>query len=287
MKQSNDALDAAMQVAQSAARAAGALIRARWDTPIDIDHKGEVDLVTEVDLAAEAVIVDAIQTAFPTDRIVAEEGGGQRTAESVAESPAAPPGALNAAQPNRVWYVDPLDGTTNYAHGVPHFCVSIALCIDGAPIVGVVYEPIRDWMFHAKRGSGAFRDAVALRVSQCTALDKALLATGFPYDRRATPQNNTAEFAHLLTTAQGMRRAGAAALDLAYVAAGWLDGYWEDRLKAWDIAAGTLLVREAGGIVTGMHGAPLTLTDGNITAAPAAVHSSLVSELRTVRPSAT
>lgn len=277
MKQSNDALDAAMQVAQSAARAAGALIRDRWDTPIDIEHKGEVDLVTEVDLAAEALIVDAIQAAFPTDRIIAEEGGGQAGLDD----------GPSAAKPNRVWYVDPLDGTTNYSHGVPHFCVSIALCIDDIPVVGVVYEPIRDWMFHATQGSGAFRNTTALRVSPCTALDKALLATGFPYDRRATQQNNTAEFAHLLTTAQGMRRAGAAALDLAYVAAGWLDGYWEDRLKAWDIAAGTLLVREAGGIVTAMHGAALNLTDGNITAAPLAIHSSLVSELRTVRPSAT
>ena len=281
MKQSQSpdeiALEAAMQVAQRAARSAGALIRERWDTPIDITHKGEVDLVTEVDLAAEAIIVDLIRRAFPTDCIIAEEGGGQTAVDQ----------AQVDAEPQRVWYVDPLDGTTNFSHGVPHFCVSIALCIDGAPVVGVVYEPIRNWMFHAKRGSGAFRDALPLRVSACGALDAALLATGFPYDRRATRRNNTVEFTQLLSKARGMRRAGAAALDLAYVAAGWLDGYWEDRLQAWDIAAGTLLVLEAGGSVTGMYGDALDLTAGHIAAATSELHPALLCELRSVRPSDT
>ena len=276
VKQSADDLDRASQVAQDAARQAGLLIRARWDTPLDVTHKGEVDLVTEVDLAAEAIIVQIVRAAFPGDRIVAEEGGGQTVGAPVAPD-----------APARTWFIDPLDGTTNFSHGLPHFCVSIALCLDGVPAVGVVYEPIRDWMFHAIRGAGAWRDAARLRVSDCPALDAALLATGFPYDRRTNPQNNTAEFKRLLTASQGMRRAGSAALDLAYVAAGWLDGYWEDRLKAWDIAAGTLLVREAGGCVTGMLGAPLDLRAGHIAAATPLIHPALVAELRAVRLSDT
>lgn len=268
-------LDAALEVAQRAARAAGAIIRSRWDTPITIEHKGEVDLVTEVDRAAEAAIIAVLQAAYPADRIVAEEGGGG--SDELADT--------GSARTARTWYVDPLDGTTNFSHGVPHFCVSIALSVGGDPVVGVVYEPIRDWMFHARRGGGAFRDATPLRVSQCAALSDALLATGFPYDRRATARNNTAEFARLLAIARGMRRAGAAALDLAYVAAGWLDGYWESRLKAWDIAAGTLLVREAGGRVTGMYSEALDLTAGHITAAPPALHDQLALELRALRAS--
>jgi myo-inositol-1(or 4)-monophosphatase len=261
----------ALSVARLAAERAGDLIRSRWDSPLRIDHKGEVDLVTEVDLAAEAVIVDTLSTAFPADRIVAEEGGARSA----------------AASNTRTWIIDPLDGTTNFSHGLPHFCVSIALWDDEGALVGVVHEPIRRWTFHATRGGGAWRNETPLAVSACPSIDQALIATGFPYDRRANPQNNTAEFAHMVRTGQGMRRAGAAALDLAYVAAGWLDGYWEDRLKAWDIAAGTLLVREAGGIVTGMDGSPLDLENGHVAAGAPQIHSALVAELRAARSSHT
>lgn len=264
----------ASALARQTAERAGDLIRTRWNQPVRIDHKGEVDLVTEVDLAAEALIVDALRTAFPDDRVVAEEGGGTDLETQPEDQP----------KTARTWIIDPLDGTTNFSHGLPHFCVSIALVDADGPLIGVVHEPIRRWTFHAVRGEGAFRNAERISVSGCAGLDGALLATGFPYDRRTNPRNNTAEFAHLLRAGQGMRRAGSAALDLSFVAAGWLDGYWEDRLKTWDIAAGVLLVQEAGGVVTGMDGGPLDLQAGHVAAAPPTVHPALVNTLRTARP---
>lgn len=254
-------LATALQVAEQA----GDLIRARWDQPLDVSHKGAVDLVTEVDLASEALIVERLRTCFPADRIVAEEGGG------------------TSASAPRTWYIDPLDGTTNFSHGLPHFCVSIALCDEDGPLVGVVHEPIRRWTFHAVRGGGAWRGTQRLAVSACTALSEALLATGFPYDRRTAKHNNSAEVAHLLRRGQGIRRAGAAALDLAYLAAGWLDGYWESHLSAWDLAAGALLVMEAGGTITGQYGTPLAIEAGHVCASTPAVHPALVAALTEVR----
>lgn len=254
------------------AQAAGDLIRARWDQPVDVSHKGEVDLVTEVDLASEALIVEALRARFPADHIVAEEGSG-------GDREGAPPAA-------RTWIIDPLDGTTNFSHGLPHFCVSIALCDADGPLVGVVHEPIRRWTFSAVRGGGAWRDGTRLSVSPCAILDRALLATGFPYDRRTALKNNFSEAAHLLRQGQGLRRAGAAALDLAYVAAGWLDGYWESRLSAWDIAAGALLVTEAGGVVTGDDGTPLDLSAGHLCAGTPGVQPALLAALAAARAEA-
>lgn len=258
-------LDEEVAVAMRVAEMAGDMIRERWDQPVDIAHKGAVDLVTEVDLAAEEIIVSHLRQAFLDDEIVAEERGGRANTNG------------------RTWYIDPLDGTTNFSHGLPHFCVSIALCDADGPLVGVVYEPIRRWMFHAVRGRGAWRNGVPIAVSACTGLESALLATGFPYDRRTSPDNNAAEVTHLLRTGQGIRRAGAAALDLAYVAAGWLDGYWERKLSAWDVAAGALLVTEAGGVVTGMDGTAFDLSAGHICAGVPAVHGPLIAALAEVR----
>ena len=220
-----------IDVAIRTARGAGALLKKRWNQPIKVHHKGQVDLVSEADLEAEKFVIGALQSHFPSDGIVAEEegdvGGGHA----------------------RTWHIDPLDGTTNFTHGFPTVATSIALTAAGAPLVGVVYEPLRDWSFTRQNG-GAYLNGKKLSVSQCKTLEHALLATGFPYDRWTKADNNSATFCHFLRRCQGMRRAGAAALDLAFVAAGWLDGCWEKSLSSWDIAAGILLVAEAGGCVT-------------------------------------
>jgi myo-inositol-1(or 4)-monophosphatase len=249
---------AELATAIATAERAGALIAGRWDQDFEIRHKGAVDLVTEVDLAAEAMVVGALTAAFPGDRILAEEGG------------------LSGGTGGRAWFVDPLDGTTNFSHGVPHFAVSIGLWDDAGPAVGVIHDPIRAWTYWAVRGGGAWRDSRRLCVSEVTALPNALLGTGFPYDRRTNPDNNIHRVSHLLVRSRGLRRAGAAALDLAYVAAGWLDGFWEAQLSPWDIAAGVLLILEAGGTVTGLHGEPIAVDSGCLVATNGHVHRALV-----------
>ena len=263
-----EALWAALAVARQAAEEAGALIRSRWNTPVQIHQKGAVDLVTEVDLAAEAIILRLLREAFPGDQLIAEESAERRPGE-------------------RTWYIDPLDGTTNFSHGFPHFAVSIALVDGEGPAVGVVHQPLTGWTFHAVRGSGAWRDGQRLGVTDRTTLDLALLATGFPYDRRTRTDDPFAEAAWLLRRCGGLRRAGAASLDLAYVAAGWLDAYWENTLSAWDVAAGALLVREAGGTVSGSTGEAFDLAAGHIAASNGPLHAPLLAELRAARQSAT
>lgn len=257
-------LEAALAVARHAAEKAGSHIAKRWDTAIHVDYKGDVDLVSEVDLRAEEIVVDVLSAAFPDDGIVAEEG-----------APLAPGEA-------RVWYVDPIDGTTNFSHGLPQFCVSIALHDQEGAAVGVIYDPLRRWTFHARRGGGAWLGGRRLRVSSAARLDRALLATGFPYDRRTVDDNNVAEFAHLIRNCQGIRRMGAAALDLAFVAAGWLDGFWESKLEPWDMAAGALLVEEAGGRVTDRRGASSKLAPPTLVATNGRIHDALVAELAEV-----
>ncbi len=229
------------------AREAGALLRQGYGEKKEISHKSTaVDWVTQYDTAAEAIILARLQAAFPDHRIVAEESG------------------QNQNESDFIWYVDPLDGTTNFAHGFPVFCVSIALYQGTTPLVGVIYDPLRDECFYAARGAGAFLQSngqtVRLQVSKTADLINSLLATGFPYDRHQSDLDNVAQTRAFLKRAQGIRRAGAAALDVAYVAAGRLDGYWEYKLNAWDVAAGVLLVQEAGGQVTEMDGRPFTIT---------------------------
>ncbi|MCA9970952.1 MAG: inositol monophosphatase [Anaerolineales bacterium] len=240
-----------LQVAIDIARETGALLRRGYGEPKEIARKSTaVDWVTQYDTAAEALILQRLQAAFPTHHVITEESGLQANARAH-DSP-------------YTWQIDPLDGTTNFAHGFPVFCVSLALVEADQPRLGVVYDPLRDECFSGADGRGATLqrgDLVQpLRVSQTETLLDALLATGFPYDRHTSEANNVAQTAAFLRRAQGIRRAGAAALDLAYVAAGRLDGYWEYKLHSWDVAAGILLVREAGGTVTMMDGSPLTLT---------------------------
>jgi len=247
-----------LETAILAAQAGASVIRAAWGKPAKIQHKGDVDLVTETDIAAEAAVLAVLRAACPRDVFVSEEDGRS---------------GLDGA--DRWWWIDPLDGTTNFAHGFPHFAVSIASEDAHGLRVGVVLEPLTERLFAAARGLGATLNGAALSVSQTPSLDDALLATGFPYDRRTNPDNNVHRVAHLIRRCQGIRRAGAAALDLAYVAAGWLDGYWEDRLKPWDLAAGALLVREAGGRTSDFDLGPLALQSGRCVASNSRLHEEL------------
>jgi myo-inositol-1(or 4)-monophosphatase len=253
------------RVAHDAAARAGRLLRARYGERQDVSFKSEVDLVTATDRDAERLIVDTIAEAFPDHGIVAEE---------------------SAARPGRDghrWYVDPLDGTTNFAHAYPHFAVSIALADGEDLLLGVVHDPMRAETFAAVRGEGARLNGVPIRVSTTARLEQALLATGFPYDRRQHTAFYLAFLAEGMRRAQGIRRGGSAALDLCWLAAGRLDGFWEWKLRAWDTAAGRLVLEEAGGRVTDFAGGPHRLTGDETAASNATLHAELVDMLEHVR----
>ena len=221
-----------IDIAATAARQAGARQLANLGKVKEIEYKGEINLVTEVDKACEALIIDSMTSHFPDHDILAEEGGGERKDSAYK------------------WIIDPLDGTTNYAHSYPLFCVSIALEYKGEIIIGVVYDPNRDEMFIAEKGAGATLNGNRIRVSSCDPLDRALLATGFAYNIRSAKINNINHFKDFLATAQAVRRDGVAAIDLCYVACGRYDGFWELNLFPWDVAAGFLMITEAGGKVS-------------------------------------
>jgi myo-inositol-1(or 4)-monophosphatase len=247
-----------LRVARELAQRAGALLESgAFRAHASEDKANDKDLVTAFDRQSEAVIVAGLAAAFPADQVVAEEGGAYGAADG------------------RRWFVDPLDGTTNFAHGLPFFAISIGLEEAGRPTVGVVAAPALGWTFWAARGEGAFWNGRRLRVSATTSLERALLVTGFPADRRTSPENNFGEYVTLQRIAQGVRRIGAAALDLAMVAAGWLDGYWERKLKPWDLLAGALLVEEAGGRVTAWDGGPFVATQGAAVATNGHLHDAL------------
>ncbi len=242
--------------------AAGKLQRERLWSEHEIEFKGEEsNLVTEVDRACEDMIVAAIRAAFPGHDILAEENTYVPTGSAFR------------------WIIDPLDGTTNYAHGFPWFCVSIALEVEGEVKLGVIYHPMMDELFTAAKGAGALLNGRGIRVSSRKPLKSSLLATGFPYDRTRNSENNFANFVNFQMSARAVRRAGAAALDLAYVAAGRLDGYWEVKLKPWDVAAGQLLVTEAGGRVTNYAGEPYSVYDHRILASNGLIHEEMVEVL--------
>jgi myo-inositol-1(or 4)-monophosphatase len=247
--------------AVSAAREAGRVLLDRLGKIHDVELKGAVDLVTEADRESEALLVALLHRLLPAASILAEEGDGID------------------ASPDLSWIVDPLDGTTNFAHGYPVFCVSIALEDSGGGLLGVVHDPTRDETFTALRGEGARLGSRRLRVSETPSVDRAVLVTGFPYDVWTTERDNLTQFRRFLKTARAVRRDGSAALDLAYVAAGRLDGFWEEGLAPWDMAAGALLVREAGGTVTGYRGEVLDLRGGNIVAANGRLHAAMVRTL--------
>ncbi len=272
------ATSAVLAVAVDIAHEAGALIRAAFGTVGRVDFKGTVNPVTETDVAAERIIHTRLRAAFPAHRIFGEElGEAQRTAHWDTGSSGA--GTPDAALP--LWLVDPLDGTNNFAHGFPHFAVSLGLVLDGEIQAGVVYDPLRDDTFAAFRGGGTTLNGEAIQVSRVAALSDAFLATGFPYNRRVAASNNTRMLDHFLRRSQGVRRAGSAALDMAYVAWGRFDGYWEPSLSPWDVAAGLLLVEEAGGHISDFSGGRERLYSGaEVVASNGTIHDEMLTVLR-------
>ncbi|MBD2576985.1 inositol monophosphatase family protein [Oscillatoria sp. FACHB-1406] len=259
MTQEPQQLQTFLEIATIAAQAAGAVLRDCRGKLQNIEEKGGGgDLVTEADKQSEAAILQVLGRHVPEHRILAEESG-----------------KLGNIDSDYLWAIDPLDGTTNYAHNYPVACVSIALLIAGEPQIGVIYDPFADELFQAATGLGATLNRRPIRVSQTQSLEKSLLASGFAYDRRETSDNNYAEFCYLTHLTQGVRRAGSAALDLAAVACGRYDGYWERGIKAWDIAAGVVLVREAGGKVTAYDESPLNIDSGRVLATNGGIHSAL------------
>ncbi|KAB8331728.1 inositol monophosphatase [Scytonema tolypothrichoides VB-61278] len=256
-----------LDIATEAALAAGAVLQGYLGKVEDaIIEKGRPgDLVTAADKASEAVVLDVLRRHFPEHSILAEESG-----------------KLGNQHSQHLWAIDPLDGTTNFAHQYPFFAVSIGLLIQGVPQVGVIYDPFHDELFRAAQGLGATRNRRPIKVSETSELGKSLLVTGFAYDRRETSDNNYAEFCHLTHLTQGVRRSGSASLDLAHVACGRLDGYWERGLSPWDITAGIILLREAGGKVTAYDGSPLDIWSGRILATNGSIHDRLSQELQQV-----
>jgi myo-inositol-1(or 4)-monophosphatase len=236
---------------------AGELMRSRIDSIREVRHKGVVDLVTDVDVQSEREVSAAILSAFPTHSILGEEGG-----------------AHQGRDPRFRWIIDPLDGTTNYAHGFPLFCVSIGFEVEGRLTLGVVYGPSLDELFVAQAGKGATLNGKPIRVSEVDELRQAMLATGFPYDRADLPRA-LRSFEALSWQAQAVRRVGSAALDLCYVACGRFDGYWEHVVKPWDLAAGALIVREAGGVVSATDGSAFSVEGGQVLATNASLHSAM------------
>ncbi|HEU4686387.1 MAG TPA: inositol monophosphatase family protein [Nitrospira sp.] len=249
--------------AVQAAREAGRVLLEYARTGFQIEHKNTIDLVTDADRAAERCIVDFVRARYPSHRILAEEQGV----------------AAHSASPYQ-WIIDPLDGTTNFAHGLPVYSVSIAVERDGECIIGVVFDPTRDELFTAERGRGAYLNAGPIRVSGVDRLDHALLVTGFAYDVRDTPNNNLDHFSRFALRAQGVRRTGSAALDLCYVAAGRFDGFWEVKLHPWDMAAGCVILRESGGTVTDFSGVRFSIYGKELVASNGRIHQSMLSVLQ-------
>jgi myo-inositol-1(or 4)-monophosphatase len=252
-----------INIAVRAARAAGNVLLRYFDRidSLTITTKGKNEFVSEVDRAAEEVIIETLRKAYPDHAILAEESGRSDGNEFQ-------------------WVIDPLDGTTNYLHGFPQFSVSIALKHKGVLEHGVVYDPLREEMFTASRGSGALLNDRRIRVTQRKGLEGALIGTGFPYREHSHLEAYLGMFRELIQKTAGIRRPGSAALDLAYVAAGRLDGFWELDLSEWDIAAGTLLIREAGGTVTDIRGGDSHLQSGNLIAGGIKVHGALLQAIR-------
>jgi myo-inositol-1(or 4)-monophosphatase len=247
-----------LAVAIEAAREAGAIVRDGHHRPKQVTYKGDVDLVTETDKKSEAAIVSRLRHAFPDHAIVAEEGSGGAAAQN---SP-------------YTWYVDPLDGTTNFAHGFPCFAVSIGLLENGKPIVAAVLNPISEELFSAQLGAGAYLNDRRIKVSEVSSLSKALLATGFPTHKR-TSNPNIRYYWEFTLRSHGVRRAGSAALDLCCIASGRFDGFWEFGLKSWDTAAGILLVQEAGGKISSLSGEPYRPGDKEILASNGLIHEEM------------
>jgi myo-inositol-1(or 4)-monophosphatase len=251
-----------LETAVLAATEAGKYIKSRAGRKISIEKKGDIDLVTDVDRRAEAIVRRIIAERYPEHRFKAEEG------------------TEHGGDSRYLWLVDPLDGTTNFAHGFPFYCTSVALVKDDQIIAGCVYHPALDECFTAERGAGAFLNGKKISVSDAKDLGDSFLATGFPYDIRESNATNLHEFAEFAVRARAIRRAGSAALDLAYVACGRFDGYWEMKLSPWDIAAGILMVEEAGGKVTDWNGGKFDIFKAVILATNGRIHEQMLEVLK-------
>lgn len=260
-------LDLFRAVAADAALISGRIQKYRLGTNIGVENKGELDLVTEVDRACEVAILERLRRSFPSHDVVAEE-----SAPSLSGS-------------DYVWYVDPLDGTTNYAHNYPFFCTSIGLANRGRVVAAAVYDAVADELFTAARGRGATMNGAPLKVSTSSDLSRSVFLTGFPYDLRDDVAHTLRLFERFLHHARALRRDGAAALDLAYLAAGRIDGYFEERLKPWDVVAGSLLVEEAGGRVSRFDGAPIGTGADEVVASNAVLHDAMLRVLAQGPPS--
>ncbi|HEY0080480.1 MAG TPA: inositol monophosphatase family protein [Pyrinomonadaceae bacterium] len=250
-----------LNFASQIARDAGHVLVERFGRALQISNKGDIDLVTEADVAAERLIVESIRSYYPRHEILAEESGASSAAGELASE--------------WKWIIDPLDGTTNYTHGYPCFCVSIALERAGELVLGVVYDPVRDEMFAAERGAGATLNGRSIRVSEVYDLNRAMLCTGFPYDVRDRG-DFARHFTNFIMHAQAVRRDGSAALDLAYVACGRFDGFWEEGLRPWDVAAGVLLIEEAGGRVSRYDGSPFRVYTPPIMVSNGLIHEAMM-----------
>ncbi|PIP44959.1 MAG: inositol monophosphatase [Deltaproteobacteria bacterium CG23_combo_of_CG06-09_8_20_14_all_51_20] len=248
-----------LDIASRAAKEAGAFLRGTFGKLIRVDKKGRIDLVSEADIESERIILGFLRESFPQDEVLTEEAG------------------LSGPKASRIWMVDPLDGTVNYVHGFPFYAVSIALREGDETVVGVVYDPFSNEFFEAVKGEGAFLNKGPIRVTSTAGLQEALLATGFPYSIREKFQPVMKRFAKMVYNAQGVRRPGSAALDLCYVAAGRLDGFWEEGLKPWDTAAGALIVTEAGGIISCFDGSRHSPYSADIIASNPLIYRYLVS----------
>jgi len=249
------------RVALKAVKEGGAILMKYFGKIKSIDYKGEINLVTEADQRSEEVILSIIKDSYPNHRILAEETGESGNSSSFK------------------WIIDPLDGTTNYAHGYPCFCVSLAIEYEEEVIYGAVYDPVKDELFTAEKGKGAFINGKAIKTSSTKQLDQSLLCTGFPYDVRDDMDSNILNFRTFLMKAQAVRRDGSAALDLCHTAAGRFDGFWEQKLFPWDVAAGGLLVTEAGGKLSNFKGENFSIYDNEIVASNGIIHDQMVEAL--------
>jgi myo-inositol-1(or 4)-monophosphatase len=257
-----------LQTAVEMALASGRIQKDSLKRGFAIHHKGEINLVTDVDIACQDMIISVITKHFPEDDIIAEEKTNRFEGDR-----------------NR-WIVDPVDGTTNYAHGYPFFCTSIAYEVKGAVLIGVVYSPIMDELFVAVRGKGAYLNGERIKVSSVSGLKASLLSTGFPYDITTNPDNNINHFVDFLYEAQAVRRDGSAALNLSYVACGRFDGFWEIHLNPWDLAAGALIVEEAGGAISDLAGGAFNIYGGGVIASNGLIQEAMTGVIRKGSPSA-
>lgn len=248
--------------ARETAQQAGALLKEHSASIPKIRYKGAVDLVTDIDNRAQELILDRLGALFPDHDFLAEENQSRKRGSEY------------------LWIIDPIDGTTNFAHNYPVFCVSIALVYRENTILGVVFDPMREELFSAEQGCGSFLNGRKIEVSATRELDKSLLATGFPYDLRESPVNNIGHFVNFVTRAQGIRRGGSAALDLCYVASGRFDGFWELKLQPWDVAAGGLIVVEAGGRISNFSGGEFSLFEKETLATNGDIHEQMIQVLK-------